>query len=237
MNVQSISAIKTIDLPTIHKVLSSNAISDSQKENFVKQYKTQIHEVFKEHISGAEYKFIMNNRPLRKFRFVKNSFTKRGDRILLANTLEIEPAELDDYIENVEEGIADVDKLSFLSKDKIDAIKTYVYRHGSTDDITAFLDYELKTSKDILNTLYRTLEYNTGGIADYFIRPVHRMSNKTLIKLYNVIDKNIKSARDTDSISEEESSEIARWALIQIYKLQNNSQLINAIKTYKILNQ
>lgn len=236
MSVESISAIKTIDLPTIHKVLSSSSISESQKEAFVRQNKSQIHEVLREHLTGSEFKFIMKNRPLRKLRFLKNSITKRGDKILLAMTLGIDPAELDDYIENIEEGLVDADKLNSLSQDEIDAIKTYVYRHGSTDNITAFLDYELKTSKDMLATLYRTLEYHSGGIADYFIRPVHRMSNKTLVKLYNVINKNISSARDSGSITEEEYNKTARWALIQIYQLQNNSKFINAIKTYKTIN-
>lgn len=235
MSVQSISSIKTIDLPTIHRVLSSTSISERQKENFVQQNRTQINEVLKEHISGAEYKFIMQSRPLQKFRPIKNSFTKRGDKILLAKTLGIEPTELGDYIQNVENDMANVDNLSFLPKDKIDAIKTYIYRHGSKDDIVSFLDYELKTSKDILETLYRTLEYHSGGLADYFIRPIHRMSNKTMIKLYNVIDKHITLAKNSGAISEEEYSKTARWALIQIYHIQNNSQFINAVKTYKEL--
>ena len=236
INVESISSIKSIDLSTIHKVMSSSAISESQKEAFVRKNRSQIHEVLREHLTGSEFKFIMKNRPLRKFRFLKNSITKRGDKALLAMTLGISPAELNDYIEEVEEGLVDADKLSYLSKDKIDAIKTYVYRHGSTDNIEAFLDYELKNSKDMLATLYRTLEYHSGGIADYFIRPVHRMTNKTLVKLYNIIDKNITSARDSGSITEEEYDKTARWALVQIYKIQNNSKLINAIKTYKTLN-
>ena len=175
----------------------------------------------------------MKGLPLLKFKPIKNSFTKRGDKILLAKTLGIEPAEVDDYIENVQEDMSDIDKLSFLSKDNLDAIKTYVYRHGSKDGIEAFLDYELKYSKDILETLYRTLDYHTNGLADYFIRPIHRMSNNTLVRLYNIIDKNIEASRKAGAISEEQKNEISKWALVRIYQIQNNSKFINAIKTSK----
>ena len=236
MNVQSISNITTIDLTTIHKVMSSTSISERQKENFVKKHASQISQVLQAHISLPEYKFIMRNRPLRKFKFLKNTVTKRGDKILLAETLGVNPAELDDYIGEVEDAITDLNQLSFLPEDKLDAIKTYIYRHGSKDEIVNFLDYELKTAKDVIKTLYRTLEYHTGGVADYFIRPVHKMSNNTMIQLYNVIDKNLQSAIKSGSITQEEYNETARWALVRIYEIQNNSKLINAIKTYKVLN-
>ena len=58
-----------------------------------------------------------------------------------------------------------------------------------------------------------------------------------MIKLYNVIDKNIENAYKSGSIDEKQKSEIARWALIRIYQIQNNSQFINAVKTFKVLNQ
>ena len=117
----------------------------------------------------------------------------------------------------------------------MDMLKTYVYRHGSKDELVAFLDYELTQTKDVAKTLYRTLEYYSGGVADYFIRPIHRMDNKTLVKIYNVIDKNIKEAVSIGEISDADSKKIAKWALIKIYQIQNNSKLINAIKTYKTL--
>ena len=232
----NIPEITSINLNTIQYVLASDKISDRQKIRFVNQNKAEIHHALSVEISPSEFRFVMQNRPLRKFKPIKNSLTKRGDKILLAKALGIEPVEVDDYIENVEEQLGKTEKLSFLSKDKTDAIKTYVYRHGSTDGITAMLNYELKSSNDLLNTLYRTLEYHTGGIADYFIRPIHKMSNKTLIRLYNVIDDNIKEAQKSGSISKEESEEVSRWALIRIYQIQNNSSFINAVKTLKVLN-
>jgi len=236
MEVSPISSIKIIDLNTIQKVLSSNKISDNQKHEFIRRNKTAIQQALDVKLSGTEFLSLMKYRPLRKFRFIKNSITKRGDKKLLAFALEIEPSDIDDYIESVQKDLADINKLNFLPKDKLNAMKTYVYRHGSKDEIVAFLDYELATSNDILKTLYKTLDYHTGGIADYFIRPVHRMTNKTLIKLYNVIDKNLEKAYSNDSITEEQKDKIAKWCLIRIYQIQNNSKFINAVKTYKELN-
>ena len=235
MEVLSIDSISTIDLNSVYKVLSSSKISDRQKTDFVRQNKTAIEQALDVKLTGTEFKYLMKWRPLKKFKPLRNSFTKRGDKILIANLLGIEPCEVDNYIENVEEDLIDFDKLNFLSKDQLDSIKTYVYRHGSKDDIVAFLDYELKSSKDILSTLYRTLDYHTGGIADYFIRPIHRMSNNTLKQLYSIIDKNLNDAVKTGKIGEKEMDETARWALVRIYQIQNNSKFINAVKTYNTL--
>lgn len=235
--INSIDSLTPITLTKVREVLTSNKISQGQKTEFVRHFKTQIQEALDVKLTGAEYRLIMGNRPLQKFRFLKNSITKRGDKRMLAMLLEIEPCEVDEYIENVTEAMKEVNQLGFLPKDEIDAIKTYVYRHGSKDGIVEFLDYELRTSKDILKTLYSTLEYHTGGIADYFIRPVHRMTNNTMIRLYNVIDKNLRSAYESGSITKEQYDKDAKSALIRIYQIQNNSKLINAIKTYKILKQ
>ncbi len=235
MEVSAINSITPITLSKVHEVLTSNKISQREKTDFVRHYKTEIQEAIDVKLSGAEFKWIMSKRPLQKFKPLKNSLTKRGDKIILSEMLEIEPCEVENYISNVEDALADINKLGFLPKDKLDAIKTYIYRHGSKDEIVEFLDYELKTSGDILKTLYRTLDYHTNGLADYFIRPIHRMSDLTLIKLYNVIDKNLKNAMKTGSISEEQYYKTAKQTLIRIYQIQNNSKLINAIKTYKIL--
>ena len=235
MEVSAINSITPITLSKVHEVLTSNKISQREKTDFVRHYKTEIQEAIDVKLSGAEFKWIMSKRPLQKFKPLKNSLTKRGDKIILSEMLGIEPCEVENYISNVEDALADINKLGFLPKDKLDAIKTYIYRHGSKDEIVEFLDYELKTSGDILKTLYRTLDYHTNGLADYFIRPIHRMSDLTLIKLYNVIDKNLKNAMKTGSISEEQYYKTAKQTLIRIYQIQNNSKLINAIKTYKIL--
>ena len=61
------------------------------------------------------------------------------------------------------------------------------------------------------------------------------MDNKTLVNLYKVIDKNIQVAKDKGNLSEETAQNIAQWAIIQIYEIQNNSKLLNAIKTFKTI--
>lgn len=235
MSVQPVNlANPVITLNTVREVLTSNKITSDQKTDFIRRFQPQINHII-HNLSGSEFRSIMKHRPLRKFRPFKNSFTKRGDKILLASTLEIDPADVDDYISNVEDSIKNVDELGFLPADKVDSIKTYVYRHGSKDNIVNFLDYELRESKDILKTLYRTLEYYTGGVADYFIRPIHRMSNNTMVKIYNVVDKNLKIASETGAVSQKQRDEAAEWALVKIYQIQNNSKFINTIKTYKEL--
>ena len=232
-----VDKISSLDYITVHNILTSSSITEAQKIQFVKNNKTEISKIVEHNIAitGKDFSALMKNRPLVKFKPIRNSFTKRGDKILLAKTLGIEPNEIPDYIENLRDDMEEGNSLSFLPEDKFDAIKTYVYRHGSKDDIVSFLDYELKRSKDVLKTLYTTLEYHTGGIADYFIRPIHRLDNKTLVRVYNVIDDNLQISKKEGKISDEENQKIAKWTLYQIYQIQNNNKLINAMKTYKTL--
>ncbi len=232
-----ISKVDSVDLIMLQNVLASNKITESQKADFIKNNKTQIEKIIKFEVTPVEFKGLMKNRPLRKFRPLKNSFTKRGDKILLANTLGISVDEVQDYIKEAKEDMSDISDLRFLPQDKMESLKTYIYRHGSKDDIVSFLDYELHCAKDTLKTLYSTLEYHTGGIADYFIRPIHRMDNRTMVRLYNVISKHLDQAKSAGTITEKQNSDIAKWALIQIYKIQNNSKFINAVKTYSVLSQ
>ena len=62
-----------------------------------------------------------------------------------------------------------------------------------------------------------------------------RMDNKTLIKIFQIINKNIKQSKSTGQLSDVRAKKLAKWALIRIYQIQNNSKLINAIKTYNVL--
>ena len=230
-----IEKIEHLDFATLEKILTSNKITDSQKVQFVNNNKNQIEKIVVDKISDTDFKTLMQNRNLVKFRPLKNSFTKNGDKLILAKALEINPSEVPNYIKNIKDAISDINSIDFLSPKKINMIKTYVYRHGSKDELVAFLDYELKKAVDIEKTLYKTLTYYSGGIADYFIRPIHRMDNKTLIKVFNVINKNIELSEAEGKISDTRSKKLAKWALIQIYKIQNNSKFINAIKTYNTL--
>ena len=233
----NVPKIESVDFNTVHKVLTSRKLTETQKTKFIKNHSVEIRQLVNMHITSTEYKGLMKNRPLQKFRPLKNSFTKRGDKILLAKALELPVGDVEEYIENVSSALENTDNLTFLSPDKVDLIKTYVYRHGSKQQLVNFLDYELKTAKDKIKVLYNTLEYHTGGVADYFIRPIHRMDNKTLVHIYNVVDKNLHECEATGLISEVDNRRISEWALYRIYEIQNNSKFINAIKTYKVLSQ
>lgn len=227
--------IEHINFETLHKVLTSNQLTEVQKTKFVLANKLEISKVLDAKISSADYKILMKNRNLKKFRPLKNSFTKKGDKIILAKALGITPSELAGYIKTAKENIYDIKKIDFLTPEKMELLKIYIYRHGSKDDLVRFLDYELTQTKDLLKTLYTTLQYYSGGVADYFIRPIHRMDNKTLIRLFDVIDRHIKLDELEGRFTEADSKKNALNALARIYEIQQNSKFINAIKTYKVL--
>ena len=227
--------IEHINFESLHKILTSNQLTEVQKTKFVIENKAEISRVLDAKISSTDYKILMRNRNLKKFRPLKNSFTKKGDKIILAKALGITPSELSGYIKTAKENIYDIKKIDFLTPEKMELLETYIYRHGSKDDLVMFLDYELTQTKDFLKTLYHTLQYYSGGVADYFIRPIHRMDNKTLVRVYDVIDKHIKLNEISGNLTEADSKKIALNALARIYEIQQNSKLINAIKTYKVL--
>lgn len=231
-----IEAIKSVDFATIYKVMTSTNISDSQKEQFIKNNRIAFKKVMEANITSSEFKTIMQTRTLQKFKPLKNSFTKQGDKRILAQALNLPVSEIPKYIKNVSTTLNEVEDLDFLPTDKLEMIRTYVYRHGSKDELVTFLDYELRKAKDTMKSLHNTLEYYNCGVADYFIRPIHRMDNKTMLRIYNVLNKHIQKAKTDGSIDELHSEKIAKWALIQLYKIKNNSKLINAIKTYNELN-
>jgi len=221
--------IGTIDFNKIYKIMRSSKLTFAQKEKFVRNHSLEIKGVMKTKLTSSEFTQIMNNRPLIKYRPLKNSFTKAGDKKILAQTLGVPTTQVTAYITETTKNL-NTEKLGKIQTDKLDTIKMYVYRHGTPEELLAFLNYELKTSKNILQTTYETLNYNRGGVADYFIRPIHRMNNKTLVNLYNIVDNNLEIAKKKGIISDIEHDKTAKWALVQIYKIQNNSKLIKAIK-------
>ena len=230
-----VNAISNIDLYTIQKVFTSDKISDSQKVAFFRQHHGDITEIIKQTISSKEFAHMMKGRPLIKFRPLKNSFTKRGDKILLAKALGIDSSEIDFMIDMMVSDMKAEKDLAKYSPENIEKVKTYVFRHGKKDQLVAFLDYKLNDVKDIVKYLYQTLEYNAGGVADYFVRPIHRMDNKTLINLYKTIDRNLDTAHKSGQIALEDKEKTAKWALVKLCQIQSNSKLINAIKTYNKL--
>jgi len=231
----AVKEISSLDATKIRQVLTSPKISETEKIQFIRKNSDVIRNTLSISPDAVEYARMMKNRPLEKFKPIKNSFTKRGDKILLSKTLGISPSEVDDYLKNVTETTELTNKLSFLSDDKLSAIKTYAFRHGSTDMVSYFLEYDLKNSRNKVKAIYRNLEYHSGGMADYYIRPIHRMSNKTLINLYQIFDKSIVEAQTKGDINKEESMEISRYAIKRLYEIQNNSKFINSIKTYNAL--
>ena len=224
--------IEPITFNSINKVLTSSEITDQQKIDFLKSNKVEISKMVEAKISSKEFSFLMQNRPLVKFRPLKNSFTKRGDKILLAQALNINPKSLDSYIT---ETVSCVDNIISLPCETREKLKTYIYRHGSKNQVVNMLEYELSDVKNILTTLYKTLNYNTGGMADYYVRPIHRMDNSTLYRTYKTINSKLETANELGIITDKQKEDTAEWSLYRIYQIQNNSKLINAIKIYNQL--
>lgn len=222
-----------LDIYTLRKVLISDKITDYEKMRFIQNNKTQIHHMMEVKLSNSEFLDMMQSRPLILFRPFKNSYTKWGDKIILSKLLGISPSKVADYIENVTQAMGDLNQMKNLPMGKMDSIKTYVFRHGTQSQVVTFLDYELKNSKDFLKTLHKTLEYGNGGMADYFVRPIHRMKNQTMIDLYNVVESNLNDVQNSGLITEQQKANAAEWSMMQIFNIQNNSKLSNAIKNRK----
>ena len=235
--IDKINPVGNLDLYMVREVITSSKITADQKIKFIKKNHSEISHLVDEKISSSDFKTIMNNRPLRLFKPLKNSYTKAGDKKLLAIALGIKPNEVDNYIKNINLQVRSMQDINTMgiSKDNYEEVKTYIFRHGEKEQVINFLDYELSHAKNILHVLYHTLEYNSGGVADYFIRPIHRLDNGTMLGIYNVVDKNLKAGRASGKISDVQAQETAEWALARIYKIQNNQRLQNAIKLKKEL--
>jgi len=235
--IDKINPVGNLDLYKVREVITSSKITTDQKIKFIKKNHSEISHLVDEKISSSDFKTIMNNRPLILFKPLKNSYTKAGDKKLLAIALGIKPNEVDNYIKNINLQVRSMQDINTMgiSKDNYEEVKTYIFRHGEKEQVINFLDYELSHAKNILHVLYHTLEYNSGGVADYFIRPIHRLDNGTMLGIYNVVDKNLKAGRASGKISDVQAQETAEWALTRIYKIQNNQRLQNAIKLKKEL--
>ena len=96
-----IEAINAIDIIELQKVLTSNKLTDLQKVKFIKHNASAIKKIVKEEISKSDFKILMSDRPLIRFRPLKNSFTKRGDNILLAKAIGIKTSDIKKYINSI----------------------------------------------------------------------------------------------------------------------------------------
>lgn len=228
--MEIIKPISSLNALEIHKILVSEKLTDNQKVEFIKKNSAAIKNVAKTEISKEELKEILAHRPLVRFRPLKNSFTKQGDDIMFAKSVGITKKEIRKYINSIIDN-----NFENQHPDNIEKAKSYVYRHGTKAQVISFLEYELSDVKMTLQKLYKTLEVNSGGLADYFSRPIHRMDNITLGKLYNTIDKSLKNSANAGYIKPEELNSHSQWALIKIYQIQNNSKIIRAYETYQSL--
>lgn len=225
------SKVEPITPLYVNKILATNKLTDAQKLQFIKENAAAIKSFSGEEINMTELKEILKSRPLVRFRPIKNSFTKQGDKILLAKSLNIEPKEVNKYIENLTTTGLNTD----TPVESIEKVKSYVYRHGTKGQVVKFLEYELSDEKFVLERLYKTLQANSGGLYDYYERPIHRMTNNNLSQLYNVIDKSLRNAEKKGAINKDQLSSTSEWALVRIYEIQNNSKLIRAYNKYKDL--
>ena len=221
--------VQSITPAYFNKILETNQLTNTQKLQFIKENLATIKSFSKDEINVEELKEILKSRPLVRFRPLKNSFTKQGDKILLAKSLNID-------VKNVNKHINTIIENGFnSSKDSVDKIKTYVYRHGTKSQVLKLLEYELSDAKTVLTNLYRTLDENSGGLYGYYERPIHRMSNNNLKQLYSVIDKSLKNAEKEGVIDKATLNSTSEWALVRIYQIQNNSKLIRAYHKYNDL--
>lgn len=78
--MEKINPISSIDYIKIQEVLSSTSLTNGQKAEFIKMNSSEIKSTLKLEITKDEFKQLMANRPLIRFRPFKNSFTKKRGR-------------------------------------------------------------------------------------------------------------------------------------------------------------
>ena len=230
-----ISPIGPVSINSVQQILRSDKISDAEKAKFIRTHRAEIETVMQKEITSSDVKYIMKQHPLKPYRPIKNFFTKKGDKELLALSLGIPSFEVEKYIDEIVSNVMKQDFINNIELDNIDKCKSYVYRHGTKEQVVSFLDHELKYAHNKLLTLYQTLDYEMGGVADYFRRPIHKMDNRTLVNLYTVVDNHLDVMKKTNDIDETDKIRIAKWCLVRIYQIQNDPKLHNAIRIYNKL--
>ena len=232
--IDAIDALNSpVDTWAIYKVLASEKISNDEKYQYIQMHSSEIKDIAKSKISREEFEYLMQNRPLIKYKPFRNSFTKQGDDELFAQAVNIDKKEINAYINSIINSNFKIHDKE--QADNIDKAKSYVYRHGDKKQVVKFLEYELSDVKNVLDILYKTLEENSGGVAGYFSRPIHHMDNRTLKNIYQVIDKSLKNSLNAGYIDNEEYIRNSERALIRIYEIQNNQRIIKAYHLYQDL--
>ena len=230
--INAIRPVGNLDLCKVREIMTSNKITQTEKIKFLQENHDKIKSLAEQKISGTEYEKMIDVRPLKLQNPLKNIGIKYVDWKLTAHALGIKPSEVKGYMEDIVNKLATMEDLKTLgiSEDVYKTIRTHVYRMGSKKQVIINLDYELQHTENILNSLYHTFDYKSCGIANYFMFPHRRLDNKHLIKIYNVIDKNLKSNSASGKISEAKALQAAEWALAKIYDIQNNQHFKNLVK-------
>jgi len=215
-----------IDMYSVRNVMVSSTLTEPQKLKFLNMHRDEIHAMLKVSLTSDEYNMLISNRPLLRDKPITNIIRYRGDKILMAKALGVGVNQLNAYIDEVTNSLDKAGNLSWLPDDKANMIKTYIYRHGKKNQLISFFNYELSKSGNIEQTLHQALEYGNNSVADYFARPVHRMSKDTMIKLLSTIMKHIVEAKNQHKISEMDTLDLSQYVLGRIYVLQSNSGFI-----------
>lgn len=210
----------------VSKIVRNDSVAACAKSDLIKKNPEALQNV-QITINKSDFAHLMKNRPLIRFRPLRNSFIKRGDKMLLATSLGISEAEVGATIDDIINTNFDITHFSY---DNIEKIKSYVYRHGTKDQVLSFLENELSDVKTTLQKLYKTLDDNTGGLCEYYQRPCHMMNNETLEDIYNIVEGSLMNAQSAGTISQDDSACAAKWALKRIYEIQNDSRVIRAAK-------
>ncbi len=221
-----IDSINTIRPSNIYAVLRSPYVPQDVKRIVATEHKEKILSDIKAKVTSAEYATLLETRPLKKGRPLKNSMIKRADMYILAGALGIEKSDIEKYIENIVKNNFEIQENA--KKEDLEITKQYLYRHGKKDDVMKLLEHELSDAKHMLIYLYRTLERNTGGVFDYFIRPIHLLDNRTAKRMHKLINSSLKNAQEQGFISSSENLAAADFALKQIYNIQSNYKLLKA---------
>jgi len=226
LTISQITYAPNIDVYSIRHIMSSNALTDAQKAKFIVNNQAEIKAVMKTTLSSDEYNIIMNNRHLLIYKPLRNAFTKRGDKVLLAQALGVSPQDIELYLKETTSTLQKTGNLDFINGDKDKCLSTYVFRHGTKEQLLTFFDYQLRNARNIEKTIKDSLNYGNGGIADYFYRPIHRLNDKTMAQLSNVIFTNINNAVEKGLLTESDANELASYALTQMYIIQENNHPI-----------
>lgn len=223
-----IEAIKPYETSGIYKYKNTENLSEKDIEDIKKLYLLNENNKNILKLTNTEYKTLLNKRPLLKFRPLRNSFLKKGDKKLLAASLEIKETQVKNYIYNyIKNGFKS------LSQDKKEMLNAYVYRHGTKDQALSFFENELSNAKSALKRLYKTLDKNSGGLYYYFERPCHLLDNKTAHSIHTIIKYGLDNAQKQGFVTEDINKTACEWALRQIYDIQSNQKLREALKITK----